>query len=182
MRKCLVHAIGLVGLGSLVVSCSGGPNATPGAAPSSPRASDHSVELYDTSTRPSPSGSAHPTQGVAHARVKVASSTTGMILVDGEGHTLYLFEKDKDGTSDCYGACAAAWPPYLTEGAPEAGDGAKADLMGTAERTDGKTQVAYAGRPLYYYTGDQTPGDIAGNRQNGFGGDWYAVMPDGTNA
>jgi predicted lipoprotein with Yx(FWY)xxD motif len=112
----------------------------------------------------------------------VADTKVGKIIVDADGRSLYLFEKDKDGKPACYGKCADAWSPYLTEGAPEAGTGATADLVGTAQRTDGKTQVAYAGHPLYYYEDDKKAGDVTGNDKNEFGADWYALKPDGSNA
>ena len=32
------------------------------------------------------------------------------------GRTLYLYTKDKGTTSECYGACAKAWPPLPTTG------------------------------------------------------------------
>ena len=54
----------------------------------------------------------------------------------------------------CSGACAQAWPPLITKGAPKAGDGVKASLLGTTKRDDGTLEVTYDGHPLYYYAGD----------------------------
>ena len=45
------------------------------------------------------------------ATVKTGTSALGRIVVDGQSHTLYLFEKDKGGKSACSGACAQNWPP-----------------------------------------------------------------------
>ena len=50
------------------------------------------------------------------ATVAIAKSRLGRILVDSKGITLYDFVKDKGGTSSCYGACAALWPPLITKG------------------------------------------------------------------
>ncbi|MEU7895171.1 hypothetical protein AB0B45_20205 [Nonomuraea sp. NPDC049152] len=119
---------------------------------------------------------------VAAATVKVASSSIGKILVDGKGMTLYLFEKDKNGKSDCYDACAKAWPPYLTKGEPKAEQGAKADLLKTVSRTDGGTQVVYGQWPLYYYHDDKKPGDVTGQDKEAFGAEWYALNPQGEKA
>ena len=66
---------------------------------------------------------------------------------------LYAFTKDPRGRSVCSGACAAAWPPYLVVKAPKAGLGVKRSLLGSIRRANGKIQVTYAGRPLYYYVG-----------------------------
>jgi len=111
--------------------------------------------------------------------VAIKSSGLGRILVDAKGRTLYLFEKDKGTTSSCYGACASGWPPYTTTGAPQAGSGAAASLLGTTTRTDGTTQVTYKGHPLYYFVGDTKPGEVIGEGVNAFGAKWYVLAPSG---
>lgn len=103
----------------------------------------------------------------------------GIVLVDSEGRTLYDFHKDKGSKSACYGACAAAWPPLLTEGQPQAQGGAQANMLGTTKRNDGTVQVTYNGWPLYTYLGDQKPGEANGNDVSQFGAQWYALQPDG---
>ena len=55
------------------------------------------------------------------ATVGVASTGLGQILVDAQGRTLYLFQKDTGMTSTCTGACAAAWPPLRAAGQPVVG-------------------------------------------------------------
>jgi predicted lipoprotein with Yx(FWY)xxD motif len=112
----------------------------------------------------------------------VAESKIGKILVDGDGMTLYLFEKDKNGKSACYDACAGAWEPYVSGGEPQAGDGAKAALLKTVDRTDGERQVVYGRWPLYRYEDDKKPGDVTGHDKNEFGADWYALGADGKKA
>src|SRR5205809_128097 len=68
---------------------------------------------------------------VAGAKVGVARSTLGNVLVDGRGRTLYLFAKDSRGKSSCKGQCATFWPPLIAAGKPRAVAGAKASLLGT---------------------------------------------------
>ncbi|MET9763550.1 hypothetical protein ABZ016_31665 [Streptomyces sp. NPDC006372] len=112
--------------------------------------------------------------------VKTASAgKLGTILVDGKGRTLYLFEADKSTTSTCSGACAAAWPPLLTSGAPSAGGSAQSGLLGTSKRSDGKEQVTYHGHPLYRYAGDAAPGDTNGQGLDQFGAEWYVLNAGG---
>jgi predicted lipoprotein with Yx(FWY)xxD motif len=103
----------------------------------------------------------------------------GTILVTSEGMTLYDFHKDQGGQSACYDACAAAWPPLLTEGNPQAQGAAERSMLGTTEREDGTIQVTYNGWPLYTYIGDQGPGEANGNDIDQFGAEWYALQPDG---
>src|SRR4029453_7523705 len=88
------------------------------------------------------------------ATVDLRDSSLGKIVVDAQGRTLYLFEADKGGKSACDGPCATTWPPYLSNGAPQAGTGASGGLIGTAVRGDGTNQVTYGGHPLYYFVGD----------------------------
>jgi predicted lipoprotein with Yx(FWY)xxD motif len=103
----------------------------------------------------------------------------GTILVDSQGLTLYDFHADKGGKSACYDACAAAWPPLLTEGDPQAQGPADRSMLGTSKRKDGTLQVTYNGWPLYTYAGDQNPGEANGNDIDQFGAEWYALQPDG---
>jgi predicted lipoprotein with Yx(FWY)xxD motif len=130
------------------------------------------------STTPSASSPAATPLGVATIAV-ADNSKLGKILVDGSGRTLYLFEKDKGTTSSCYGDCAAYWPPLLTNGAPVAGAGANAALLGTTKRSDGTTEVTYSGHPLYYVVTDHNPGDTTGQGVNNFGAPWDVLGPDG---
>lgn len=103
----------------------------------------------------------------------------GTILVTSQGLTLYDFHKDKGGTSACYGACASAWPPLLTEGNPQAQGAADRSMLGTTKRKDGTVQVTYNGWPLYTYVADQKPGEVNGNDIDQFGAQWYALQPNG---
>jgi predicted lipoprotein with Yx(FWY)xxD motif len=117
--------------------------------------------------------------GSSRVTVMTRSTSLGRIIVDGKGRTLYLFEKDKAGTSACYGACASFWPPLLTSGKPHAGPGAKASLLGTTKRKNGALQVTYAGHPLYRYKLDTKPGQTKGEESNAFGAKWYVLSPAG---
>jgi predicted lipoprotein with Yx(FWY)xxD motif len=117
--------------------------------------------------------------GAGGATVKTRSSSLGKILVDAKGRTLYLFEKDKGGTSACYGQCATYWPPLLTHGNPTAAAGAKASLLGTTRRSNGAMQVTYAHHPLYRYAGDARPGQTTGQGSKAFGAGWYVLRPTG---
>jgi predicted lipoprotein with Yx(FWY)xxD motif len=110
--------------------------------------------------------------------VKVVGSQYGRILADGRGQAFYYFDKETTRESECYGACATAWPPVLTKGRPVAGRGARARLIGTTRRRDGKRQVTYDGRPLYYYV-DDAPSRVLCHNVSEFGGLWLVIRPDG---
>ena len=115
----------------------------------------------------------------ADVKVGVASSPLGRILVDGRGRTLYLFEKDKRGKSSCAGQCAGSWPPLIASGRPLATGGAKASLLGTTKRADGRVQVTYNHHPLYRFVKDTRKGQTNGEEIDAFGAEWYALSPAG---
>jgi predicted lipoprotein with Yx(FWY)xxD motif len=119
------------------------------------------------------------TKSTGGAKVAIAKTRLGRILVDSKGITLYDFVKDKGTTSACYGACAALWPPLITKGKPIAGPGVRASLLGTTKRKDGKLEVTYAGRPLYYFVTDKKPGQTTGQGINQFGAPWWVLSPAG---
>src|SRR5438874_12572784 len=81
-------------------------------------------------------GASAPSSQSGAATISVQGSSLGQILVDGNGKTLYLFEADTSSQSTCSGACAQAWPPLTTNGAPNAAGGASASLLGTTARSD----------------------------------------------
>ncbi len=120
---------------------------------------------------------------VAAAQDTTATTTVGLgeseelgsFLVDSEGMTLYSFDRDAIGVSNCYERCAEAWPPLLVESADglTAAEGIPGTL-GTAERTDGTLQVTYNGMPLYYWWEDEAAGDTNGHR---VGNVWWVVPP-----
>jgi predicted lipoprotein with Yx(FWY)xxD motif len=160
LRRPLVALAALVAVGVLAAACggngSGGGGIYGGGGPAS--------------TGGGPTGV---------ATVTAASTKLGMVLVDGSGRTLYLFEKDQPDQSACAGACAAAWPVDSSSGTPRAGSGVKASLLGTITRSDNTTQVTYNHHPLYYYSGDSRAGQQNGQGLNAFGAAWFVVAPAG---
>jgi len=123
--------------------------------------------------------SAASTSPGAAAKVSVASTGLGRVLVDGRGHTLYLFAKDTRAKSTCNGACAAFWPPLITAGKPLAGSGVNATRLGTTRRADGRLQVTYNHHPLYLFAKDVRKGETKGEGLEAFGAEWYAVSAAG---
>jgi predicted lipoprotein with Yx(FWY)xxD motif len=124
--------------------------------------------------------------GVAHASVDaratltVRSSSYGAILFDGRGRALYAFTRDRrGGSSRCYGACARAWPVYFASGRLVAGKSVKRSLIGTIRRRDGRRQITYNGRPLYYYVGDTRAGQVTCQNVAEYGGTWLVMRPSG---
>ena len=116
------------------------------------------------------------------------------------GYTIYMMTSDQPGSFGCTAAVlklgggpglactgkpssqTAEWPAVTTSGAPVAGAGVDAKLLGTVTRPGIGVQVTYAGHPLYLF--DRGPGQITGV---GFvepglppwHGAWYLLSPSG---
>jgi predicted lipoprotein with Yx(FWY)xxD motif len=122
----------------------------------------------ETPSRPEPAGT----------EIVVAESQYGPILFSADRQAVYLFDKEASAKSECYGACAEAWPPVLADGVPQAGKGTESKLLGTTERDDGSIQVTYAGHPLYYYA-HEGPGEVLCHNVSEFGGLWLVLESSG---
>src|SRR5580693_661882 len=99
------------------------------------------------------------------------------VLTNAKGFTVYSFAPDTSTKSTCNGACATAWPPVK----PASGSAVKAPFT-TIKRSDGATQLAFHGHPLYTFTGDTAPGQAKGNGVNAFGGLWHEAPAAGGTA
>jgi predicted lipoprotein with Yx(FWY)xxD motif len=111
-------------------------------------------------------------------RITLGDSEFGTMLFGANGQAIYIFEQDPKGETVCYDDCAEAWPPVFTDGKPRAGEGVRASLLGTVKRRDGRSQVTYAGKPLYFYA-HEGPGEVRCHNVNLNGGLWWVVGPDG---
>ena len=105
------------------------------------------------------------------------AGTLGQVLVGANGHTLYGFTDDVDGTSTCFDACAAAWPAVTVDTGFTGPAGVDPALVSTIDRPDGRKQLKVGKWPLYSYVGDGAPGEVNGE---GVGTKWFAVGAGGT--
>jgi predicted lipoprotein with Yx(FWY)xxD motif len=116
----------------------------------------------------------------ARATLSLRQTKLGSILVNAQGRTLYLFARDRSGSSTCIGTCAKFWPPLLTRSKPTAGPGLTPRLVGITTRANGSVQVTYNRHPLYTFALDKAPGQTNGQGKAGFGARWFAVSARGT--
>jgi predicted lipoprotein with Yx(FWY)xxD motif len=123
-----------------------------------------------------------PAKAAAGDVLKTGNTDYGKIVQDSKGHTIYLFTKDRSKYSNCYGACAKAWPPVIVSGTPTArkGSGIKKSKLGTTKRRNGKLQATYNGHPLYYYVEETKANQVLCQAAPEFGGIWYVLNSDGT--
>jgi predicted lipoprotein with Yx(FWY)xxD motif len=95
------------------------------------------------------------------------STSAGDVLTTPDGLTVYIYDKEAEGSASCYGDCAEEWPPVLAPSdAKPFGD------FSLVKRIDGTRQWAYQGKPLHFYREDAAPGDAKGDNHEGF---WHVV-------
>ena len=159
-----------------VAACSSagsGASAPTGGASVAPSSGGRGPD-YDTGSGTSPSAG---TSAAAGADLVVATGTgaAGTFLTGPNGMTLYIFTKDSEETSVCAGDCAAAWPPLIADATQtiSAGEGVPG-AFSTFARDDGAMQVAYNGKPLYYFAADKAAGDTHGQGINDV---WFIAEP-----
>ena len=100
--------------------------------------------------------------------IKVSENGAGWLFTDGQGLTLYTYDRDEPGKSACVEQCAERWPPLtVAEGASLSGD------WSVLTRDDGRQQAAHRGRPLYRYALDAYPGATFGDTPDGA---WHAAF------
>ena len=142
----------------MLAACGGQPAGT--GATTSPSAS--------ASATPAPSSSSSPV-----VLAQVVGSMGTILVAASNGHTVYRFNSDTPGVSNCKGGCISAWPPLsVTAGTTPTGGTGVTGQLGTITRDDGSLQVTYKGLPLYFFHSDSKPGDTNGNYTG-----WSLVKP-----
>jgi predicted lipoprotein with Yx(FWY)xxD motif len=97
----------------------------------------------------------------------------GSILVSGK--TVYTLKPSKTA---CTAQCLQIWPALtLPQGVTTAtaGKGVTVSKLGTVMGSNGALQVTYAGKPLYWFSGDKSAGQVHGNVTDTWG-KWSAVV------
>ena len=101
---------------------------------------------------------------------KVGQTSLGPTLTNSQGMTLYTFNRDMTGYSNCNEQCAVAWPPMLADI-----DAKVVADWSIIPRDDGKRQWAFKGKAVYTWSKDAKPGDTTGDGADG--GKWHVAKP-----
>jgi predicted lipoprotein with Yx(FWY)xxD motif len=117
----------------------------------------------------SPTASTPPVVPSGNIYMAKTDAKKGNYMTDFQGMTLYTFDKDTNGISNCYNGCAQIWPPYTSGAVAQSNFPPNISVI---TRTDGSKQFAWNGKPLYYYASDTKAGDTMGD---GVGGTWHIV-------
>jgi len=181
LRTILAAPIAIVAAGLLLSACGQGSQIA-GTATISAAAVDSSglkssaadstaADLTGLNSTAADSTAGEPVASLAQA------GTLGQVLVGANGHTLYGFTDDVNGTSTCFDACATAWPAVTVDAGFTGPAGVDPALVSTIDRPDGRKQLKVGKWPLYFYVGDGAPGEVNGE---GVGTKWFAVSAGGT--
>jgi predicted lipoprotein with Yx(FWY)xxD motif len=142
------------------------PTASPSEAPSA-----SPTEAPSATASAEPTDSASPSAG---ADIVVNTDSTGAYLIAPDGFSLYIFDSDDAGVSNCSGECIENWPPFTTDGQAISGGDGVAGTFDVTIRDDGTEQITYNDSPLYFYADDEAPGDTNGD---GVGDVWHLAAP-----
>jgi predicted lipoprotein with Yx(FWY)xxD motif len=108
-----------------------------------------------------------PARAEDYGPLQVVKTPMGNVLADPKGMTLYTFDKDEPGKSNCTGECAEYWPPLMASAADKAVGG-----LTIIKRPNGTLQWADDGKPLYTFVNDKKSGDVTGDNKNNV---WHVV-------
>jgi len=107
----------------------------------------------------SAAATSHASKGITVSTYRTAHD--GTVLVS--GNTLYTLKPSKVA---CTTSCTKVWPQVLLPvgvAKATAGAGVKAAKLGKLKLRDGRYQVTYSGKALYWFSGDRAKGQVNGN-------------------
>lgn len=88
------------------------------------------------------------------------------VLADSRGLSVYTFDLDRAGVSNCKGGCLTEWPPLHV-----AADETIPAPFGKIVGNDGQPQLTLNGLPLYFYHDDKNSGDVFGDYPK-----WHPIL------
>lgn len=157
MRRNVGLLIGLV----VLLAIAGGVYALAHKS-SNPSTQSSNANPYNYNNQPAASDNSPAPAASGDVIQTKTSASVGKYLADGSGRTLYTYNADTQGKSNCEGSCLYNWPAYTASSST----GLPANVT-VITRSDGSQQYAYKGLPLYYFTSDTT-GQVTGNGVENF--------------
>jgi predicted lipoprotein with Yx(FWY)xxD motif len=125
------------------------------------------VTRRDTAAMP-----AMPTMPMA-AGVQLAVAEApgvGNYVTDAAGRAVYVIESAANAAVDCVETCTNDFEPVIGKATIAAGvSGLDASLLGTKALPDGRQQVTYEGKPLFFAKADMAKGDTKGQGTKSYG-------------
>lgn len=107
---------------------------------------------------------------ISYGALKTEATLKGEVYTDARGMTLYTYDEDLPGVSNCNDDCARHWPPAIADA-----HAAATGELSLVRRDDGTLQWAAKGMPLYRFANDPKPGDVTGDKKNEV---WHVAHPE----
>ena len=128
----------------------------------------------DTTTRRDTSVAMPPAPApMAAAGVELAVADApgvGPYVTDATGRAVYVLETTEGSAVDCVGPCATEFDPIIGNATVATGaTGLEASALATRALPDGRQQVTYNGKPLYFSRADAAKGDTKGQGTKSYG-------------
>ncbi len=98
------------------------------------------------------------TCGLAAADASVKPVNGAMVAANGMAVSTFDADPARAGKSVCNGPCAALWPPLMVSATEQPSGTCSAVVC-----ADGSRQMAYLGKPLYFYQADLQAGERSGD-------------------
>jgi predicted lipoprotein with Yx(FWY)xxD motif len=95
---------------------------------------------------------------VAASSLQTKSTPIGTVLVDSNGHTIYMLVGDSTSHHICPSSCEAFWPPVM----------------------QGGSQIVINGHPAYTFVNDSGSGQTHGQGAKDTWGTWWALNASGS--
>jgi predicted lipoprotein with Yx(FWY)xxD motif len=123
--------------------------------------------------------------GTSGTTVTVQDAAGGRVLAAPDGRTLYVSDQEKGKVLCVSSACESIWSPLtVPSGTAIKAPQGLAGQLSTIKRSDGSSQVALDGRPLYTFSLDHSSGQANGNgATDSFDGvdfSWHSATPAGS--
>jgi predicted lipoprotein with Yx(FWY)xxD motif len=125
-----------------------------------PGSSSSTSNYSSNSSSQNPPASSNTSSSIIQTKT---DANVGQYLADANGNALYTYGADTAGVSNCSGACVASWPVY----APTSSSASLPTNVTVIKRSDGSSQYAYKGMPLYTFSADSA-GHVTGNNVANF--------------
>jgi predicted lipoprotein with Yx(FWY)xxD motif len=94
----------------------------------------------------------------------------GSYVTDATGRAVYVIDAPDSTAFACTSACATDFEPVVGQATIATGTtGLEASQLGTRPLADGRQQVTYNGKPLYFSRADMAKGDTKGQGTKSYG-------------
>ena len=110
------------------------------------------------------------TPSTTGVQLTVTDAPTGAYVTDASGRAVYIVDAPDSATFTCADACATDLEPVVGQATIATGVmGLQSSQLSTRALPDGRMQVTYNGKPLFFSRSDAAKGDTKGQGTKSYG-------------